>query len=243
VARELGADEVLHEAQPGLSYARNLGWRAARAPLVAFLDDDAEAAPDWLESALAVLEAEHAIAVGGPILPSYDVPPPRWFRDDYELRSWGDADRLLLPGESLSGSNVVIARSALEALGGFDERLGMRGDRVAVGEESALFDRLWLCGDARVAYSPRLVVRHRVPPAKTTVAYQLRRAAAAGDAWAVRQELEGAARARRAAADAAAATGLMVRALTRLRRPLQRWAVEELAAAAGRLGSLRGTLR
>jgi hypothetical protein len=119
----------------------------------------------------------------------------------------------------------------------------MRGDRLAVGEETALFDELWLRPDTTIAYSPGLVVEHRVAPWKLSVRYQLRRAAAAGDAWAVRQNLAKRGRARRIATDLGVAVTLTVRALLRLRRPFRRWAVEELAPVAGRLGSMRGAFR
>ena len=243
VAGAQAVERVLREPTPGLSRARNAGWRAAASQLVAFFDDDATADPTWLSRALELATAHGAVAVGGPILPLYDRVPPSWFRDEYELRTWGEEERLLLAGESLSGSNLLVSRKILDAVGGFDERLGMRGGTVAVGEETAFFEALWAVDpDARVAYSPDLVVRHRVAPEKTSVGYQLRRDAAAGRAWAVRQDLTRARRVRRAALDALAAVGLTARALVGLRRPWQRWAVEELGPVAARLGSLRGAL-
>ena len=242
MARAAGADVVLHVPEPGLSRARNAGWRAASAGVLAFLDDDARAAPDWLQIALQLLERWDATAVGGRILPLYDGPPPDWFRDAYELRTWGDDERLLLSGESFSASNLFLSRQMLDTAGGFDTRLGMRGGTVAVGEETALFDRLWQSSGLRAAYSPRLVVRHRVPPAKTTVAYQLRRYAAAGDAWALNRG-SGRRDAGRAIRDAVVAAALVGRAVMRVRRPWQQWAVEELGPVAGRLGSMRRALR
>src|SRR5207249_4997559 len=38
----------LFEPQQGLSFARNAGIREARAPLIAFIDDDVRAEPDWV---------------------------------------------------------------------------------------------------------------------------------------------------------------------------------------------------
>jgi hypothetical protein len=243
LARAFDAQRVLRVQTPGLSRARNAGWAASSSALLAFLDDDALAHPSWLECALALIDEYGAVAAGGPILPIYDRPPPEWFRDEYELRTWGKSRRLVRPGESLSGSNLVIASRVLGEVGGFDERLGMRGQRVAVGEETALFEALWAANpNARVAYSPELAVQHRVAPTKTTVSYQLRRDAAAGHAWAIRQDLAGHARIRRAVVDVLAAGALAARASVRLRRPWQRWAVEELGPVAARLGSLRGAL-
>src|SRR5690242_12289718 len=44
---------IENRAERGLSGARNTGLGLARADVVAFLDDDAVAAPDWLEQLLA----------------------------------------------------------------------------------------------------------------------------------------------------------------------------------------------
>jgi glycosyltransferase involved in cell wall biosynthesis len=242
VAEDAGADTVLHVLEPGLSRARNAGWQASDAEVFAFLDDDAVAPPEWLETGLHLLREHDAAAAGGPIVPVYDESPPHWFRDEYELRTWGDVERFLERGESFSASNLFLTRATLSASGGFDARLGMRGQTLAVGEETALFRALWDRGDLRAVYSPGLVVRHRVPAAKVSVAYQLRRSAAAGDAWA----LGGRPRRRdvgRAARDACAVALLAARALARARRPWQQWAVEELGAVAGRYGSLRRALR
>src|SRR5262245_46647760 len=45
-----------YERKEGLSAARNAAWKVARASIVAFMDDDAIAAPDWLKSTLAAFE-------------------------------------------------------------------------------------------------------------------------------------------------------------------------------------------
>ncbi|HEY2374037.1 MAG TPA: glycosyltransferase [Gaiellaceae bacterium] len=242
VAQHAGADLALRVAEAGVSGTRNAGWRAAGADRFAFLDDDAEAGRDWLEIGLGLLGGG-AAAAGGPILPSYESAPPAWFRDEYELRSWGDEQRPLVPGESFSASNLFLLREPLETLGGFDLRLGMRGKGVAVGEEPAFFEQLWRRRPGTtVIYSPNLVVRHLVAARKTTVSYQLRRAAAAGEAWAVHTS-SGRRDAGRMTRDVAAAVALSARAVTRPHRPWQRWAVEELGPVAGRIGSIRGSLR
>ena len=63
--------------------SRNTALLHARADTVAFLDDDAEAASDWLERLLAVY-ATHpgTAAVGGAPRPNYGAPRPSWFPPD-----------------------------------------------------------------------------------------------------------------------------------------------------------------
>ena len=81
----------LHESRQGLSYARNRGWQEARGLLVSYIDDDARAEPDWCERIVEAFEivTPPPVCVGGPINPYYQTTPPPWFRDGFELRSWG----------------------------------------------------------------------------------------------------------------------------------------------------------
>jgi glycosyltransferase involved in cell wall biosynthesis len=165
-------------------YARNRGWREARGKYVAYIDDDARAGEHWLKTALALLENTKPVplCLGGPILPFYNTTKPIWFKE--EIRAWGDSPRYLGPGESFSGSNMIWRKEIVETLGGFDVRSGVRGDYLSIGEETVLFEKIWHSFEQpHFYYSPELAVHHWVPPAKMTVAYQLKRAFAAGQSW------------------------------------------------------------
>jgi hypothetical protein len=173
----------MYESRLGLGTARNTGWHAARGTYVAFLDDDARAEKNWLETARRLIERnpENLCCVGGPIHPFYTSPTPDWWLDSYEIRTRGDVQRHLRPGESFSGSNMTWSRETLRLYGGFDESAGMKGTQLGMGEETALFRRVWDGEESPVfLYSPDLRVYHWVPPEKMTMRYILKRAAANG---------------------------------------------------------------
>src|SRR4051794_32553856 len=72
------------EAPQGLSHARNAGIREARAPFIAFTDDDVRAEPDWIAALLrAFRESPEVDFVGGRVLPIWPSPPPAWLTCDH----------------------------------------------------------------------------------------------------------------------------------------------------------------
>jgi len=158
----------IYEARLGLGTARNTGWHAAHGTYVAFLDDDARAEKNWLETAQGLI-AQNPVnlrCVGGPIHAFYTSPEPDWWLDSYEVRTRGDVQRHLRQGESFSGSNMIWSRETLHLYGGFDESAGMKGIQLGMGEETALFRHVWEGEESPVfLYSPDLRVYHWVEAA------------------------------------------------------------------------------
>ena len=170
---------LLYEENQGLSYARNRGIKEASGNFIAFLDDDAVADPDWLKTALDAFHNTQPVplAIGGPILPLYETSRPYWFKDKYEIRTWGDKNRFLYPNEAFSGSNMIFKKSILERYGGFDISLGIKGNHLSLAEESDLINRINrnLHSDKLFYYVTNLKVYHSVPEVKMKVSYQLKR--------------------------------------------------------------------
>ncbi|AJP57599.1 glycosyl transferase family 2 [Pandoraea vervacti] len=114
-ARMAGAPAVIYlpvTRTQGPAAARNAGWRHARASVVAFTDDDTIPDPLWLRGGCAALLREpEAVAVTGEIDMPIPDPPT-----DYERDASG------LAHAEFATANCFVRRSALEAVGGFDER-------------------------------------------------------------------------------------------------------------------------
>lgn len=174
----------LHEPRPGLSNARNVAARAARSPLIAYLDDDARADPGWLENIAGCFDqfGDAVQVVGGRIRPWWVAPRPEWLPDDMlgslTIVDLGPERRLLGAGEWVAGANIAFRVEALRAAGWFDTSLGRTGGAASLlsAEETALTDRIRAQGGL-VAYDPLAAVEHWVDPDRLTQRWFRRRAA------------------------------------------------------------------
>jgi glycosyltransferase involved in cell wall biosynthesis len=150
---------VLRGSGRGPAAARNAGWRASSAEWIAFLDDDVLPAPDWLARLLddlGGLEADVAGTQGRIRVPlPADRKPTDWERNVKGLEDarWATAD-------------LAYRRSALESVGGFDERF-----RRAYREDADLGLRLTAAG-YRIVRGSR-VVDHPPGPADRWVSVRL----------------------------------------------------------------------
>jgi GT2 family glycosyltransferase len=150
----------------GPAAARNVGWRAARARLVAFTDDDTVPTPGWLEAGVGALErdAEVAAVTGQVVVPLPPAPT------DYERNESG------LETAEFVTANCFCRRDVLQELGGFDERF-----TAAWREDSDLHFRLLERG-AKLRKVPDAVVVHPVRPAPWGVSLRMQRKSLF-DAW------------------------------------------------------------
>lgn len=144
-------EATVRAQRPGASLARNLGWHATSAAVVAFVDDDVQVAPGW-RSALAAAIAGVDFVCGRVAVPPSQVGAERpvAVTPDVPRQPLGD-----LRGVS---ANLAVRRTALEGCGGFDERLGP-GTWSRAGEDLELQDRLLLAGYSGL-YAPEVLAYH-----------------------------------------------------------------------------------
>jgi glycosyltransferase involved in cell wall biosynthesis len=144
----------LRQENRGVSAARNTGIRAARAPLVAFLDADDLWEPSYLEEQVTAMREDRTLAVRYPnTLIFGDAPQAgKTFMDVNP--SEGEATiEALMTQRCTVGNSVMARRESVINAGLFDEELKRSED----------FD-LWLrilAGGGRVGYTRRVLARYR----------------------------------------------------------------------------------
>lgn len=183
-ARHAGAPNIryLLEPRPGLSNARNVGAAATAAPIIHYMDDDAEAHPDLLARLIEAFDLLQADAVGGRVMPIFPGPRPAWLHDDLlgylTVVDWGGETRLCAENEWLAGANIAFRRATLQAVGGFSTSLGRSGAGAILlsNEETELLGRIAARG-GRIGYAPQAEVRHHIDPARLDPVWFRRRAA------------------------------------------------------------------
>ncbi|WP_348753728.1 glycosyltransferase family A protein [uncultured Aquincola sp.] len=141
------AVRYLRNMGKGPATARNVGWRASAAPLIAFTDDDTVPDRDWLSEGLAAMARGAAAASGRVQVPVQGAPT------DHARMTQG------LETAEFVTANAFVRRDILQRVGGFDERF-----KRAWREDSDLHFAILTLG-AEVIRAERAVVLHPVRPA------------------------------------------------------------------------------
>lgn len=154
----------LHAPARNIAVARNALLAASAADLVAFIDDDEIAAPDWLAQLLAALAASGADAVFGPTRAVYGPGAPDWMRRQ-EVHANRPARRRGIVETGHTCNALLRWRGTPWRDARFDEAFGRSG-----GEDTEFFFRLRGRG-ARFELAEAALVFEAVPPERASFAW------------------------------------------------------------------------
>jgi glycosyltransferase involved in cell wall biosynthesis len=164
---------------PGLSGARNTGVAMADSDIIAFLDDDALAAPDWLERLTALYDDPDVLAVGGRVEPIWEAGRPGYFGEELDWIvgcSHRGMPRVASEVRNVIGANMSFRLDVIRQVGGFNLSLGRQGSKPLGCEETEMCIRSTIGSPgSRIVYEPAAVVRHHVPASRGTFRYILSR--------------------------------------------------------------------
>src|SRR5580658_1579060 len=150
----------------GIAGARNSGVHHSSCDVVAYLDDDAVAEPDWLQELLAPYADHSVIGTGSRIDPVWSGRKPGWFPDEF---GWvvgcsyrGQPERLA-PVRNFIANGMSLRREAFAEAGPFLADIGRIGVVPLGCEETELCIRVRKHFPGReLVHVPTARVRHDV---------------------------------------------------------------------------------
>ena len=180
----------------GAAGSRNSGVEIAQGTIVAFLDDDAIAGPNWIEQLLIPYDDPDVVGVGGKIDPFWIGKRPSWFPDEF---TWivGCTFRGMpcvnASVRNLIAANMSMRRDIFTSVGGFRESSGWNQENrenrgktkerfnfrrvlhYEGGEEAELCVRIahQSQGNMKFYYAPLALVKHHVPEQRARWRYFL----------------------------------------------------------------------
>lgn len=240
--------QYVYEPITGLSVARNTGASAAHSPILAYLDDDAVASPQWLQVLYNAYQHNTKLGIAGgkvTLLWVDNTLPPCWLSSGlagnlgaYDLgNSVVYIDR---PSLTPRGLNYSIRRAFLDQVGGFDLNLGRVGKTLLSNEELRMTE-LALEQGWQVAYLPDALVAHNVAPERLKRSWFLNRGWWQGVSECYREQLAGRAGWRQLPRGGERFLRGLYRSLKHLNDPAQRF--DSFAYAYGQIGYLKAAIQ
>jgi glycosyltransferase involved in cell wall biosynthesis len=163
----------------GLSAARNMGIQNAKGNLIAFIDDDAVAKGDWLESLVENCSDPQVLGVGGYVKPVWESGRPIWFPKELDWVvgcSYAGLGEQRCSVRNPIGCNMLFRKDVFDKAGFFDNHIGRLGKHLMGSEEAEFSIRaLGVFPDSKIMYDPQAVVYHWVPSKRSNHSHFFRR--------------------------------------------------------------------
>lgn len=168
----------------GNATGRNTGIVTSSGDLVAFLDDDAVAEPDWLLRLEDTCADEDVLGAMPAVDPIWQGPRPAWFPDEF-LWTVGCSYR----GQQVDGKEMrnlfgpmMLKRSVFQRAGMFSGAVGRNGSSLPLSdEETELCVRARdFMPDGKFVVVPSVAVLHKVPASRLSWRYFMLRCYAEG---------------------------------------------------------------
>jgi GT2 family glycosyltransferase len=176
-----GVTVLENQSERGASGTRNTGAWHTTTELIAFLDGDITAGPQWLARLLAPFDDPSVVGTGGAIAAAWAGSRPRWMPDELLWAvgaSYTGMPTTTAPVRNVWSASMGVRRAAFAAVGGFREGFGKIGNRNRP-EDTDLCLRM-SADHGTWMYVPGAVVEHDVPAERSTFGFLLRRCYAEG---------------------------------------------------------------
>lgn len=172
--------EYRPEPTLGKNTALNTGLAAVEGDLIVFTDDDVFPKPNWLVEMQSAADKHPEYSIfGGPILPRWEVPPPRWVQWVEQSPAYAVTDPSLEAGRVsprlVYGPNMAIRAGLFTADTRFNSSIGPRGANYAQGGEMELIIRLSRQGH-KAWHVPDAAVEHLIRQEQLKKSWVMQRA-------------------------------------------------------------------
>jgi GT2 family glycosyltransferase len=164
------------EPVQGRSAALNRGFAEAGGSIVVTTDDDVRVEADWLACIARAFDTLDCDYLGGRVLPLWGAPRPAWLPNRgghmwavVALLDFGSSP-IVLGRRVPLGVNMAFRRTALDAVGGFNPRIGRKAGTL-LGQEVREWCLRAQDAGVRGCYAPDVVVQHLIPAERLRKSY------------------------------------------------------------------------